>query len=64
MILVTGSKQVDNQNRKDRPVPACKPASVRRGGRVEAGEQKRENIRTYKKERKQGFIPIKGFFKL
>jgi hypothetical protein len=30
----TGSKQVDNQNRKDRPVPACRPASVQQGGRV------------------------------
>ena len=32
----TGSKQVDNQNRKNCPVPACKPAFIRRGRRVEA----------------------------
>ena len=60
----TGSKLVDDQDRKDRLVSACKPASIRRGGRVEVREQKRENIRTHKKDCKQGFIPIKGFLKL
>ena len=37
---------MDDQNRKDYPVPACRPASVRRGGRVGTGEQKREDTRT------------------
>src|SRR5450432_4937315 len=59
-----GNKQVDDQNRKDCSVPACRPAPIRRGGRVEVGEKKRENTRNYKKERKQDFIPIKGFLKL